>query len=134
MYNHWKETNDYAGAMKLAEGTPIQSPYHAMSIVSRANNTSEGRNLELNAISFGSVGFITAPYEMFDVNGMAIKEGSPFETTFIMTCSNGHHDYVAAAYAYENGGSYEIHNRVLGKGTAEDLQARFIEMLNSLNG
>lgn len=132
IYDHWKNTNDYAGAMALAEGTPIQSPYHAMSIVSRANNTSEGRNLELNAISIGSVGFITAPYEMFDINGMAIKDGSPFETTFIMTCSNGHHDYIAAAYAFENGGSYEIHNRVLGKGTAESLQEQYIQMLNSL--
>lgn len=134
VYNHWKDTNDYAGAMKLAEGTEIMSPYHAMSIVSRSQNNSEGRTLEMNAISIGSVGFITAPYEMFDVNGMAIKDGSPFDTTFIMTCSNGHHDYIAASYAFENGGSYEVHNRVLGKGTAEDLQEQYIAMLKELKG
>lgn len=132
VYNYWRDTNDYAGAMKLAVGTPIQSPYHAMSIVSRANNTSAGRNIEMNAIQVGTIGFITAPYEMFDVNGMAIKDASPYETTFIMTCSNGHHDYIAAAYAFENGGSYEVHNRVFAKGTAEDLQDQYIAMLNEL--
>lgn len=134
VYNHWKETNDYAGAMKLAEGTEIKSPYHAMSIVSRSQNTSKGRNIEMNAIRIGSVGFITAPYEMFDTNGMAIKDASPFDTTFIMTCSNGHNDYIAAAYAFENGGSYEVHNRVFAKGTAEDLQNQYIAMLNELKG
>lgn len=133
VYDYWKQTNNYGGAMELAKGTPIQSPYHAMSIVSRSNNTTP-RTIEMNAIQVGSVGFITAPYEMFDVNGMAIKDGSPFETTFIMTCSNGHHDYIAAAYAFEGGGSYEVHNRVFAKGTAEDLQNKYIQMLNELKG
>lgn len=128
----WSQTNDYAAAMVVAEGTDIKSPYHAGSIINRANNAGTVRKMELNAVTIGNVGFVTAPYEMFDTNGMFIKENSPFETTFVMTCANGHNDYIAAEYAFENGGTYEVHNRSFAKGTAEDLANTYVDMLKSL--
>ena len=128
----WYATNNYAQAMAAAPDSGICSPYHAMSIINRSKVTVATREMELNAISVGPIGFITAPYEMFDVNGMEIKDGSPFETTFVITCANGHHDYIAADYAFEGRGTYEVHNRRFIRGTAEDLAQTYVDMLNSL--
>ena len=79
--------------------------------------------------------FITAPYEMFDINAMFVKENSPFETTFVMTVANGSNAYIASdsAFEFNNGtGSYEVHNRNFPRGTAEALADNFVEMLNEL--
>lgn len=129
----WYAKNDYNAAM--AEGTSgkIYSQYHASSIVSRSKNTAETCAMELNAIRVGPIGFITAPYEMFDVSGMAIKDGSPFDTTFVMTCANGSYSYIAAEYAFQGRGTYEVHNRNFVQGTAEDLVTNYLGMLNELN-
>ena len=132
IYTAWQENGDAKAAMALVPGTTIGSVYHAGSIVNRSTQ-SGNRSMELNAISIGPVGFITAPYEMFDTNGMFIKDGSPFETTFVMTCANGINNYIAADYAFEKGGTYEVHNRVFPRGTAEDLANTFVDMLNSLS-
>jgi len=131
----FEATGDYAGSLKAGGNDPrIASPYHAISIVNRANITAEVQPMEINAISVGGIGFITAPYEMFDTNGMYIKENSPFETTFIMTCANAHYDYFASDACFENGGTYEVHARRFVRGTAENVADLFVEMLNSLKG
>jgi len=133
--NVWQTTNNYSQAMSACTNPAIGSPYHAGSIISRANNTEGTREIEINAISVGNaIGFITAPYEMFDVNGMFIKENSPFETTFIMTCANGGNNYIAAQYAFDGGGTYEVHNRTFPAGSAEELADAYVAMLNSLAG
>ena len=135
VYSVWSATNNYDQAVAAAPDSGVISPHHAGSIISRYNNTEGTRKFELNAVSIGSVGFITAPYEMFDMNGMFIKENSPFETTFVMTCANGGNNYLAAehAFTFNNGtGSYEVHNRTFPRGTAEDLADTYVEMLKEL--
>lgn len=62
----------------------------------------------------------------------AVEEGSPFETTFVMTCTNGLHNYIAAEYAFQGRGVYEVHNRSFVQGTAEELADTFLEMLKFL--
>jgi hypothetical protein len=128
----WLATNNWNQAMAAAPDSGIQSPYHAGSIVSRSKKAAATTVLELNAIRVGPLGFVTAPYEMFHDSGMAIKDNSPFETTFVMTCTNGLHNYIASEYAFEGRGTYEVHNRTFTRGTAEDLVATFTEMLKSL--
>ena len=128
----WTATNNWEQAMAAAPDAGIESPYHAGSIVSRSKKTEPGIDLELNAIRIGPLSFVTAPDELFDVTGIAIKDGSPFETTFVMTCTNGLHNYIAAEYAFEGRGTYEVHNRSFPKGTAEALADTFVEMLKSL--
>ena len=134
VYSVWMDTNDPGVAMQQVTGGEIASVYHASSILSRANSTNKTRQIELNAIRVGPVGFVTAPYEMFDTNGMFIKENSPFDTTFVMTCANGDNNYIAAEYAFEGSGTYEVHNRTYPKGSAEALADTFVEMLKSLKG
>lgn len=131
----WTASNNYSESLKAAPDSGIISPYHASSIVSRYNNKEGERPFELNAVCVGPIGFITAPYEMFDMNAMFVKENSPFETTFVMTVANGSNAYIAAEHAFEfnNGtGSYEVHNRTFPRGTAEALADNFVEMLNEL--
>ena len=128
----WNSTNNYSQAMEEAKDTEIGSPYHANSIITRSQNTEGTRKIEINAIRVGPIGFITAPYEMFDTNGMYIKDNSPFETTFVMTVCNGGNNYIAAKYAFDGGGSYEVHNRTFPVGTAEALADTYVDMLKSL--
>jgi len=99
-------------------------------------NANEGtRNVELFAFSIGDIGFVCAPYEMFDNNGREIKTGSKFETTFVVTCANFGHSYIPSnsAYQYENSEEpYEVNSCKYIPGTGETLAQEFVKMLNGL--
>jgi len=95
--------------------------------------------MELDAVTLGDVGFVTAPYEMFDTNGKQIKDGSPFETTFVITYANGRFAYVASDDAYDyttadGSVAYEITLGYVKRGAAEELVQQFISMLKELKG
>lgn len=109
----------------------IISPYHAISIVNRFSDSEPYKNLELMAFSIGDMGFVAAPYEMFDSNGRYIRERASFATTFVFSCSNGAYAYIAdeAAFSYY---SYEAYNRRFPQGTAESLADTMVELLDSL--
>ena len=97
--------------------------------VSSNGNTEVG--IQLYAFSFGDVAFTTAPYEMFTENGQKIKAESPFETTFVATCSNGSLGYLPSEYAFEYD-CYEVSVTKFVKGTAEQAVAEHISLLKSL--
>ena len=61
-----------------------------------------------------------------------VKENSPFPMTVVMTCANGANGYIASEPAFEYG-SYEVHNRVFARGTAEDLAGTMVDMLKDLH-
>ncbi len=84
------------------------------------------------AVSIGDVAFAIAPYEMFDTNGKFIKDNSPFEMTFVVTCANASRRYVAAewAYAYD---SYEASLGGYNKGSAEMLADEYVTLLKQLH-
>ena len=133
VYDLWKKTGSNSAAFEAGKPYGIASPYHAAAILARAQNTSAYKEMELNAVVFGDVAFVAAPYEMFCQNGQAIKEGSPYSTTIVATCSNGHNNYIAADAAFEFG-SYEVHNRYFVRGTAEALAEEFVHMLTEIKG
>lgn len=119
---------------KKAEGLKaikeINSIFHARAI-RRMPDAPDTRSMELSVIGIGNVAFVIAPYEMFDVNGLAIKEGSPFPTTFIASIGNGHNSYIPsrAAYGFK---SYEVNVAHFQPGTGEVLADRYIRMLKQL--
>ena len=88
----------------------------------------ETEDIPLGAISFGDVAFVSAPYEMFDTNGVEVKRGSPFETTFVLSCAGGNYDYIPSMLAFPHGG-YEVFRCRYVKGTAEQLVDGFLSML-----
>ncbi len=90
------------------------------------------RDIPISAISFGDLAFVTAPYEMFDTNGMQIKEGSPFKMTFILTNSGGALGYIPSFEACTQYRGYETEVSFFGTGVAENLVAEYLYMLNAI--
>ena len=97
-----------------------------------ARNRSTSSKLRISAISFGDLAFITAPYEMFDNNGVQIKEGSPFEMTFILTNSDGAFAYMPSYEACTEYGGYETWATYFATGVAEELVEQYLGMLNQI--
>ena len=122
----WKNQSLEAGH-KLARQYGMSSAYHANAIL-RKGALKEQQYRELYAFRIGAVGFVTNTYEMFCDHGQYVKEGSPFETTFIITGCSG---YIAneQAYSYR---SYESDTSPYVSGTGEKLAEELTRMLNTL--
>jgi hypothetical protein len=110
----------------------INSPYHANAIYNNSRRPAS-ETFTIYAFSFGDVAFIGAPYEMFDHNGVQIKEDSPFAMTIVGTCCNGGMGYLPSALGFRNGGYSVDTTRYVG-GTAEQMVENFGEMLRQLHG
>ena len=133
LYTAWEQgsmTSEEVIAAAKEEGLELHSVYHAKAIVTKAA-LGRSENFEVWAYSFGDVGFIAAPYEMFDNNGQYIKENSPFDMTIIATLCNRARGYFPSEDIYEYG-SYEVDVTKYVKGTGEELAELFVSMLNDL--
>lgn len=108
----------------------VRNIYHANAIALRSNMP-QIEQISLYAISLGDLAFVTVPFEMFDTNGMQIKEGSPFSTTFVLTCANNNLNYLPSELAWQHGG-YAIDATLFQRGTAEELVENYLSMLNTL--
>ena len=126
----WTKNNDYKRATELANSYGLNSPYHANAVISKAS-TGKTFDVEMYAYSIGDLGFITAPYEMFDTQGVTIKEGSPFTATFVVTCCNNSLGYIPSMEGFNNN-TYEANNGKFVPGTGEILADEYVKMLESL--
>ena len=116
---------------KLAWELGLNSFYHARNIVSHAK-LSDTYEMTITAFSFGDVAGIVVPYEMFDTNGMQIKEQSPFVKTFIAGYSYPSYEgYIPAIEVWENGG-YEVESSKFAPGAAEELVTEYLGLLNGM--
>ena len=126
-----KDGNSIEEANTFAQSKGFNTYYHASRAVSNAILPAT-KSLSLTAFSFGGISGIVVPYEMFDTNGMYIKENTPFEKTFIISYAYpAYGGYIPSALAFENGG-YEIDNGTYVAGTAELLADAYLELLNDL--
>ena len=123
----YKETN-VAKQKELIAKYGFQSKLEASSIITRYGY-GKTETFSLSVISFGDIAFASTPYEMFDTNGMEVKDGSSFKMTFVCSCTNGAWSYVAADHAYENGG-YEVYNCKFVRGTAEEVVEKLLGLLD----
>lgn len=92
------------------------------------SNPNYDMNINIKTMAIGDLGFVFAPYEMAGVNGTQIKNGAPYATTFIATCSDDGIGYVASEDAFTNH-SYEAQCTWFEQGSGELLAKRFIEVL-----
>ena len=115
-----------------AAGIKLSSAYHAGAIASRPSAGATG-TFTIGAIAIGDAGFVWAPYEMYDTNGMFIKENSPFDITIVATCANGANGYFPSLLGFEHGG-YEPDTTKYIPGTAEELADTYVELLTQLHG
>lgn len=131
VWQTWEQTHNSEASMKHAEGYPINSVYHANRIWGNAK-MGQTHDVYMVAWSFGDVSGIVLPYEMFDTNGMYIKENTPFARTFIVGYSwPGGVGYVPSELGFKNGG-YEPNNCIFVPGTGEVLADQWLELLNQM--
>lgn len=128
--DYWRKTNDKEGSVAMGRPFGIESPHHAGAILAKAK-LGETMEFPMSVLAVGNVGFALASYEMFDTNGVEIKEGSPFSMTFLLTCTNDSLVYVPSALGYQNGG-YEVHQARLAPGSGEELAQQYITMLQEV--
>lgn len=105
----------------------------ASGLVGRANNPVTYA-MDLHLLTIDGVSFIFAPFEMFGVTGREIKDASPYEMTFVITCSEnagGHMGYLPHEYACEEG-FYEYDVTKFARGTAEDLAKVYVAQLTEM--
>jgi len=127
----WTETNDYALCAAKGRVHGINSPYHAGAIIRKAGMRGDLK-LGLGAGCIGELGLAVLPYEVFDTNGMHIKDNAPFAMTFILECSNGSNSYIPSMRGFEHG-CYEADQCSFTPGTGEKAADKVLELLDQLH-
>lgn len=137
--------SDFAEAKRLAATIPeLHSVYHAKCIVSKSK-TPPKKQVNIGVITMGDLAFTAHPYEMFDANGVEVRNGSvgnpnyepheqrenPFPMTVVCTLANGHIGYVPSRLGYINGG-YSTDITRFAPGGGERLAADYLRFLNEL--
>ena len=84
-------------------------------------------------MTIGPVGFVFAPYEMFNSQGVYIKENSICKTTFISTIADDQMGYMPDPFGFQIG-CYESLTTRFVAGTGEELAQLFVDMLAQLQG
>lgn len=130
LYQEYSKTGNRDASNKKAKEAGFVSIYECGGIM-RRSTMAETLDMELNALSVGDLGLITAPYEMFSTNSNAIKAGSPFAFTVVVSCSGIHRSYIPSALMFEKS-CYESTAAYYEPGTGELLAEMFVEMLESV--
>jgi len=131
---HFKEVNDHKICLRYAETKGLHSQYHALSLLTKEQMQKEGCThipIHMTAFSIGDVGFIGAPYEMFDTNGKYVRDFSPFKATIVASLANDCVDYIPSAFGYLND-CYEADSTLVAPGAGERLAQRYVKMLEKL--
>lgn len=130
VYDLFKSTGDRTAGNALAVQYGLSSVYHASAIVSRSSYSETG-TFRIYATRIGGFGFINAPYEMFAASGKYIRDNSPFENTFVITCSGDSQGYFPTKEAFDYG-CYESFTCGYARGVAEDMADAFVNLLNTV--
>ena len=88
------------------------------------------KTVNFTAMTFGDLGFVAAPYEMFDTNGQEIRAASPCKMTFVCAYTNGSLGYVPSAFAYPHG-AYEVEISHFRPGSGEEFAQELVRLLNA---
>ncbi len=130
-----KEAWDYyveTGSEELVKKYGFESKYAALYADTLYKRQPGFSDVDLFVLSFGDLAVVAAPYEMFCASGMNIKEGSPFDMTIIASVGNGGNGYLPTEFAWDYG-CYEQYSSNFVRGTAEQMETAFIQMLNDLH-
>ena len=114
-------------ATELCKAYDFTSHHQARTIIERAK-LGKNHQWELRAFRVGDLGFTTGTYEMWSESGKYVKDNSPFDVTFVIT---GNLIYIPQEYAFSYR-CYEADTTYFVKGTAEALEAEYINLLNAI--
>lgn len=130
LYNSFVETGNRDVYNAKAREAGFLSIYDCRGVIQRAAMP-DTLSMEMNAFSVGDLAMVTAPFEMFSVQGTYIKTNSPYDFTVVITCSGSHRSYIPSKLAYEYG-CYESTTSYYEAGTAELLAEKYVQMLGEL--
>ena len=129
--DYYNATGDTNGAREMGKPYGINTQKHAARIVSNAKQE-KTRDIPMEAFSIGNMGFVCLHYEMFDSDGMYIKENSPFKQTMIVGYTHKTLGYLPSKLSEDHGG-YEVDNNMFVLGTAQLLADEYLKMLGNLH-
>ena len=116
----------------LAVENGLSSSFEAGSIIARASKGAT-EDLELNCFAIGDICITAAPFETFCQIERDLRAKSPFAFTLSCGYSNDSRGYLPASECFPNKG-YEVVQCRYVQGTAEEIAARELELLNELHG
>lgn len=90
------------------------------------------QQLPLYAFTVGDWACVTAPFEIFDTNAMAVRDASKFKMTFYASCANESYGYLPTPPSYGWEITYEAEITKFPSGTAELLQEQLIGQLDQI--
>ena len=109
-------------AVSKEEKANLDTLYHEASYYD-----AHGKEVRLYAFTIGDIGFVSAPYEMFDTNGKQIREASPCKMTFVCAYTNGHMGYCPSKEAFPHG-AYEVEASSFRQGDAENFAEELVRL------
>lgn len=113
----------------IASGDLVHSTI-SLSFPAKRVQLGDSQEIPLVAFRLGDVGFISAPYEMFDDSGKFVKENSPFPMTLVIGYT-GTHAYIPTRECIEHT-CYEWECGYYEVGTAEALADAYVALLKNL--
>ena len=115
-----------------ARNAGFKSIYECRSII-MSGSYPKTKYVNINVLSAGDVSFAIFSGEMFASTGRYIRENSPYDMTFILTCANGYNGYFPDERGYGYG-CYEAYSSYVNVGTAEKIGEEYIKMLGEHKG
>ena len=129
---YWTRTNDWPASVRLAVEKGFSSQFAAINMVHRHEAKDDLVFVPFHAISFGDLGFVTVPYEMFDTNAKYVRDCSPFKMTFVSSTTNASVMYIPSAYGFIHD-CYEAACSQCRPGTGERFANKLVNMLEQIN-
>lgn len=112
---------------------PMLDQVRAVTIVGINELEVESLAMDVQAFRLSkSAALVALPGELFVEFGLAIKQNSPFETTFVVELSNDYPGYIPTKPAFAEG-SYEPTNSKIKPGGGEMLRDAAIDLLKKLH-
>jgi hypothetical protein len=133
-----EEVVHVSGAIRPSEGRgPIKTAFKTLTLPGKPRGKTEAAGdakpvqLSVTVARVGEVGFVGLGAEVFNEIGRAIKAGSPFTHTFVITHCNGGSGYLPTRQSYPHGG-YEVLSSPFAPGAAEQVIQEAVGMLREL--
>ena len=109
--NAQKESDEIASTPEIRE---------AMKILRIHNLNNQPIEAEVLTFGLGDASIVALPGEIFVELGLAIKEGSPYKNTLVLTLANNSIGYIPNKDAFQYG-AYEVEVSMIAEGEGEKL-------------
>ena len=96
------------------------------------DKTGINQEVPLYAFSVGDWACVTAPFEIFDTNAIAVREASDFAMTFYASCSNNAMGYLPTPPSFDWEITYEAEITKFPQGMAETVQQELTRQLSDI--